>query len=60
MKSCLLQVILGVVALLLVGSALFEFKLPLIDSDRTAFVVLASLMLVKTIISLLPWDRFTA
>jgi hypothetical protein len=53
-------IILGVVALLLVGHACCGFWLPLIESDRATFLVLALLIAVKVMILDIPWDRLTS
>lgn len=41
-------IILGIAILLIVGAALFDIKLPLIDSSRAALITLVVLAVAKT------------
>jgi hypothetical protein len=46
--------ILGVVALLVLGCRIFGYHLPLIESDEAAFNALAILIMIKVVIAALP------
>jgi hypothetical protein len=50
-------IVLGVMALLIMGHACCGFWLPLIDSDRTAFLALAILIGGKVMVLDIPWDK---
>lgn len=50
-------IVLGVIAMLLVGHACFGYCLPLIDSDQSAFMALAGVIAAKVLIIDIPWDR---
>jgi hypothetical protein len=52
--------ILGVVALLVLGCRLFGYHLPFIESDEAAFNALAILIMIKVVIAVLPAHTDTA
>ncbi len=55
----MIGMILGVVALLVLGCRLFGFHLPLIESDQAAFNALALLIIVKVVLAALPEHQDT-